>query len=112
MFCQKTQNFVLFGPISISSSNIKYPIGNSVFAVNLPLKLFHATIANADIGSLKSLHTFLTKCLYHMLVKCEQNRMVQITRNFELFDNNNKKKKRIKKKRFRQSVDAILEDIL
>ena len=42
----------------------------------------------ADIGSLKSLHTFLKKCLYHrpMPVKFEQNRMVQTTRNFELFD--------------------------
>ena len=56
------------------------------FGVDLPLKLFRATVANADIGSLKSLHTFLTKCLYHMLVKFEQNRMVQTTRNFELFD--------------------------
>ena len=50
------------------------------------LKLFRATVANADIGSLKSFHTFLKKCLYHMPVKCEQNRMVQTTRNFELFD--------------------------
>ena len=43
----------------ISNSNIKYPIRKSIFVVNLPLKLFPATIANADIGSLKSLHTFL-----------------------------------------------------
>ena len=43
------------------SSNIKYPIGKSIFAANLPLKLFHSTVANADIGSLKSLHIFLTK---------------------------------------------------
>ena len=27
-----------------------------MFAVNMPLKLFRATIDNADIGSLKSLH--------------------------------------------------------
>ena len=33
-----------------------------------------------------------------MLVKFEQNRMVQTTRNFELFDKKKKKKK--KKKRF------------
>ena len=69
--------------VSISNDNIKYPIGKSIFAVNLPLKLFPATVANADIGSLKSLHTFLKKCLYHMLVEFEQNRMVQTTRNFE-----------------------------
>ena len=71
--------------VSISNGNIKYPIGKSIFGVkNLPLKLFPATVANADIRSLKSLHTFLKECLYHMLVKFKQNRMVQTTRNFEL----------------------------
>ena len=44
---------------SINNGNIKYSIGKSIFAVNLSLKLFRVTIANADIGSLKSLHTFL-----------------------------------------------------
>ena len=72
--------------ISISNGNIKYPIGKSIFAVNLPFKLFRATISNADIESLKSLHTFHTKCLYHMLVKFEQIRIVPTTQNFELFD--------------------------
>ena len=57
-----------------------------MFAVNLPLKLFRATVANADIESPKSLHTFLTKFLYHMLVKFEEIRMIKTTRNFELFD--------------------------
>ena len=74
--------------VSISNGNIKYLIGKSIFAVNLPLKLFPATIANADIGSLKSLHTLFDKYLDHMLVKFEQNCMVQTTRNFELFDKN------------------------
>ena len=64
---------------------MKYSIGKSIFAVNLSLKLFPATVANADIGSLKSLHTLFDKYLDHMLVKFEQNRMVQTTRNFELF---------------------------
>ena len=45
--------------VSISNGNIKCVIEKSVFAANLPLKLFRATVANADIGSLKSLHTFL-----------------------------------------------------
>ena len=44
-----------------SNSNIKYPIGKSNFEVNLLLKLFPAAAANAGIGSLKSLHTFLIK---------------------------------------------------
>ena len=52
--------------VSIRNGNIKYPIEKSIFAVNLPFKLFPATIAN----------TFLKKCLYRMLVKFQQNRMV------------------------------------
>ena len=55
--------------VNMSNGNIKCPIVKSIFAVNLPLKLFRATVAPADIGSLKSLHTFLLKCLYCMLVK-------------------------------------------
>ena len=47
--------------INISNGNIKCPIGKSIFTVNLPLELFRVTIANADIESLKSLHTFLKK---------------------------------------------------
>ena len=31
-----------------------------------------ATVTYADIGSLKSLHTYIKKCLYHMPVKFEQ----------------------------------------
>ena len=60
---------LLTSNVSISDGNIKYLIGKSIFAVNLPLKLFRATVANADIGSVKSLHTFLKKYLYPMLVK-------------------------------------------
>ena len=71
--------------VSISNGNIKYPIGKSIFGVNLPLKLFPATVPTANIGSLKSLHTFLKEYLYHMLVKYEENRMVQSTRNFDFF---------------------------
>ena len=77
---------LLTSNVSISNGNIKYPIRKSIFAVNLPLELFPATVANTDIGSIKSLHTFLKNCLYHKLVKFEQNRMVQTARNFEFFD--------------------------
>ena len=42
-----------------------------------------------------------------MLVKYEQNRTVQTTRNFELFD----KKNRVFYNHFWQRVDAILEDV-
>ena len=43
--------------VSISNGNIKYQIGKSIFGVNL--KLFPATVANADIRSLKFFHAFL-----------------------------------------------------
>ena len=51
-------------------------------------RAFHITTADADadIGSIKSLHTLFDKYLDHMLVKFEQNRMVQTTQNFKLFD--------------------------
>ena len=52
-------------------------------------RVFYVTIADADIGSLKSLHTLFGKYLDHMLVKCEQNRMVRTVRNFVLFDKKN-----------------------
>ena len=58
--------------------------GKIIFAVNLPLKLFPATVANADIGSQKTLHTLLDMYLDHMLGKFEQNCMVQTTGNLEL----------------------------
>ena len=38
------------------------------------------------VGLPWSLHTFLEKFLYRMLVKFKQNRLIQTTRNFELFD--------------------------
>ena len=62
---------------------MKCSIGKSILAVNLPLELFRTAVANA--GRLTSLHIFLSKCLYHeILVKFEQNCMVQTTQNFEL----------------------------
>ena len=78
--------------VSISNGNIEYPAQKSNFAVNLLLvfKLFPATAANINIGSLKSLHTFLNKC--YMLVKikrnCIQVFMVQTTQNFLLLTKN------------------------
>ena len=49
---------------------------------------FYVTIADADIESLKSLHTLFDKYSDHILVKCEQNRMVRTIQNFVLFDKN------------------------
>ena len=47
------------GTTPLRRTRVKYRIGKSIFAVHLPLKLFRATVANADIGSFKSLHPFL-----------------------------------------------------
>ena len=91
--------------ISINNGNIKYPIGKSIFSVNLQLKLFPAPVANADIGSLNSFHTFLEKCLNYMLVKFVQNRMVQTTQYFDLFDQKqiNKQTNKSKKQKTKQN---------
>ena len=64
--------------------------------------VFYITIADADIGSLKSLHTVFGKYLEHMLVKFEQNRMVRTLQNIEFFE------KMVN--HFWQRIDAILED--
>ena len=65
---------------------------------------FYITNADADIGSLKSLHILFDKYLDHMLVKFEQNCMVRTIQTFELFD-----KKWLNC--IGQSVGALLEDV-
>ena len=57
-----------------------------IFTVNLPLKLFRATVADADTKSLKSLHTLFDMYLDRMLVKFEQTRMVRNIQKCELYD--------------------------
>ena len=64
---------------SINKSNIIYPFGNQ-FCSKFAVKLFRAIVVNTEAGSLKSLHTFLKKCLYHMLVKFKRNSLVRTTR--------------------------------
>ena len=61
-------------------------------------------IADVDIGSLKYLHTLFDKYLDHMLVKFEQNRMVQTVQKFCVFW-----QKMVNN--FWESADAILEDV-
>ena len=51
------------------------------FCCTLTFKLFRATVANADTGSLKFFHILFDTYLEDMQVKFEQNRMVQTTRN-------------------------------
>ena len=56
----------------VSNGNLKYPFGKSIFAVDLPLKLFHATVSNANTESLKSFHTLFATYLDYMLAKFNQ----------------------------------------
>ena len=49
-------------------------------------RAFYVTIADIDIGSLKSFYALFGKYLDHILVKFEQNCMVQTVQNFVLFD--------------------------
>ena len=65
---------------------------NQFLQYNLPLKLFRATVANADLGSLVSPRVSPYIPL-KMFVPFEQNLMVQATRNFELFDQKKKTNK-------------------
>ena len=55
------------------------------FLRNVWRVLFYVIIADAEIGSLKSLHTLFDKYLDHRLVKFEQSRMVQTVQNFVVF---------------------------
>ena len=66
--------------VSIGNGNMKCPIGKSIFAVNLPLKLFRVTVVyGLPIHSLK-------KMFVPHAIEFEQNRTVHTTRNFELLD--------------------------
>ena len=49
---------------------------------------FHVTIADADFGSLKFLHTLFDKYLDYKLVKFEQNVMGRNVQSFVFFDKN------------------------
>ena len=44
---------------------------NSLQKLNFRSNILYVTIADADIGSLKSLHTLFDKYLDHMLIKFE-----------------------------------------
>ena len=57
---------------------------NGKFTAKIEFPIGHFTSADADIGSLTSLHT-IDKYLDYILVKFEQNRMVRTVENFELF---------------------------
>ena len=74
--------------VSVSNDDLKYPIGKSIIAVNLPLKLLYVTVANANTESLKSLPILFDTYLDYMLAKFEPNRIVQKVKKIELLDKN------------------------
>ena len=101
----------------MSNGNMKYQIGKSIIAVNLPLNLYLylygirgrlATVANADIGSLKSLHEFLQKMFVphasEILIKSYGPNCAKFWAFWQ-------KTEFLKPFFFLQSVDAILEDV-
>ena len=73
--------------------------------VNLPLKHLRTTAANANTGSLKSLHTLLDMHLGHII---EPNCMFQKVQNLELFDKKNKFLKNI----FRKALTPFCKTFL
>ena len=58
------------------------------FCSEFAIKTFRPTIANAETGSLKSLHTLFDTYLNHIMVKFEPNRMIQNVQIFELLGKN------------------------
>ena len=59
-----------FATVARNSFNVKFTAKN-IFRYSILI-----TITDADIESLKSLHTLFDKYLDHMLMKFEHNRMV------------------------------------
>ena len=57
-----------------------------IFAVNLPSKLFRATVAIANTESLEYLHALYDTYLDHMQAKLEPNCIARNVQNFEVFD--------------------------
>ena len=74
----RTIRFRSFSKVARKSFNDK-----CIAQIDFPIGYFMLPNADANIGSLKSLHT-----LGYMLVKFEQIRIVQTIQNFQLCDKN------------------------
>ena len=81
------------------SASVLMPDRKINFAVNFPLKLLHATVANAGTRSLKSLHTLFDTYLGHMPVEIWTNRMDLKVQNFEPFEKKKQKQKQKQKQK-------------
>ena len=86
--------------VSVSNGNLNTRSENQFF----PLKLFLATVANANTECLKSLHTLFDMYLEYLLAKFEPNRIVQNVQEIN-FWTKKKTKKQTKKTR---SFETIL----
>ena len=64
---------------------LKYPIGKSIFAVILPLKLLRAAVANANTNSL---HTLFDTYMDNILEEFVPNRMVRNVQNLSFWTKN------------------------
>ena len=62
--------------------------GKFIAKIDFSDRVFYITIADADIGSLKSLHTLFDQDLDHILAKFEQNCMVRIIQNLNFLTKN------------------------
>ena len=62
--------------------------GKFIAEIDFPIGYFMLPVADADIGGLKSLHTLFDKYLDHILVKFEQNCMIQTIQNFGFLTKN------------------------
>ena len=74
-------------PMSALASSME-ELKLQIYCKNLIFRLIwhFITIADPDIGSIKSFHLLSVKHLDQILVNFEQNRMVRTIENFELFD--------------------------
>ena len=72
--------------LDFSNSSMEEVLMSNLLQKLISELAFYVTIADADIGSLKSYHTFFDKYLDHILIKFEQNRKVQTIQKFVLFD--------------------------
>ena len=69
----------------VSISNVAGKSFNGKITAKIDFSFEYFTVADADIGSLKSLHILFDKYLNHVVVKFEQNRMVRTIQNLRVF---------------------------
>ena len=84
------------------------------FCSKFAIKPFRASVANAETGSQKILHSLFDTYLDHMLAIFKPNRIVRNVQNVEFFDKNKKRNKQTNKNRviFKIIFDIALTPFL